>query len=462
MKSAPARSLATNPPPPHQRTKALLYCRVSTVKQTIEGSGLQSQELRCRAYAAEKGYDVEAVFPDDASGGGDYMARPGMVRLLGYLDRHPGQDYVVIFDDLKRFARDTASHLKLRQALSSRGARVECLNFTFEGTPEGQFVETVFAAQGQLEREQNRRQVIQKMKARIQAGYYCRSKPVGYRYEKVDGHGRMLVPDEPNAGVIKEAIEGFASGRFETAAEVARFLKSHPSIPTRVTRQRATDILRRPLYAGYITIPHWGFVMHTGKHEPLVSLATWQAVQDRLDARKNRPARKDVHQDFPLRNFVTCEGCGTAMTAGWSKGRSRLYGYYTCQQKGCTYRGKSIRKERIETAFGTLIKAMTPRPELLRVAAAMFKDIWEGRMSALETQRAEMAAQLADLDKRMDALMKRLVTASSDAVIGAYEVEIAKIEHEKRLLRDRATTALEPQKSFDDCFRSAINFLAKP
>ena len=78
---------------------ALLYCRVSTTKQTIEGSGLQSQELCCRAYAAEKGYTVEAVFPDDASGGGDYMARPGMVALLAYLDAKPDESFIVIFDD---------------------------------------------------------------------------------------------------------------------------------------------------------------------------------------------------------------------------------------------------------------------------------------------------------------------------------------------------------------------------
>ncbi|MCZ4269072.1 recombinase family protein [Rhodobacteraceae bacterium G21628-S1] len=56
--------------------QALIYCRVSSSKQRLEGSGLESQEQRCRAYADEKGYDVEAVFPDDVSGGGDFMRRP--------------------------------------------------------------------------------------------------------------------------------------------------------------------------------------------------------------------------------------------------------------------------------------------------------------------------------------------------------------------------------------------------
>ena len=144
---------------------ALIYCRVSSTKQRIEGSGLESQEQRCRAYADEKGYEVEAVFPDDVSGGGDFMRRPGMVALLSYLDAQKGKPYVVIFDDLKRFARDTEFHLKLRREFLKRGANIECLNFRFEDTPEGKFIETVIAAQGELEREQNRRQVVQKMKA---------------------------------------------------------------------------------------------------------------------------------------------------------------------------------------------------------------------------------------------------------------------------------------------------------
>ena len=65
-------------------TRAVIYCRVSGTRQKNEGSGLESQEHRCRQYAAAQSYDVEAVFPDDASGGGDFIKRPGMVALLSY------------------------------------------------------------------------------------------------------------------------------------------------------------------------------------------------------------------------------------------------------------------------------------------------------------------------------------------------------------------------------------------
>ena len=96
---------------------AVIYCRVSSTKQRLEGHGLDSQEHRCRQHARARGYSVEAVFPDDVSGGGDFMRRPGMVALLAYLDAQKGKPYVVIFDDLKRFARDTEFHIKLKREI---------------------------------------------------------------------------------------------------------------------------------------------------------------------------------------------------------------------------------------------------------------------------------------------------------------------------------------------------------
>lgn len=104
-----AGHMNTQSAPPPEPLTALIYCRVSSTKQKLEGSGLASQEHRCRQYAEGKGYAVEAVFPDDSSGGGDFMKRPGMRAMLAYLDAQKGTPYVVIFDDLKRFARDTES-----------------------------------------------------------------------------------------------------------------------------------------------------------------------------------------------------------------------------------------------------------------------------------------------------------------------------------------------------------------
>lgn len=357
---------------------AVIYCRVSSAKQATQGHGLDSQELRCRQHAEAQGYHVEAVFPDDVSGGGDFMKRPGMVALLSYLDAQSDKNYVVIFDDLKRFARDTEFHIRLRRAFKACDARIECLNFKFDDTPEGKFIETILAAQGEEEREQNGRQVVQKMKARVMSGYWCFNPPVGYTYETVAGHGKMLVRDEPLATIIAEAYEACAAGRLEGIAEVKRFLEDHPAYPKdrngEVRFQRVKDLLTQPLYAGYMDVAKWGISLHPGKHEPLVDLSTWNAVQDRLNGVARAPVRTDINADFPLRGFVDCACCGQPMTACWSKGRNRKYPYYLCDTKGCDEYRKSIRRERIEGEFEELLTGLVPERDLFLAVYEMLAE----------------------------------------------------------------------------------------
>jgi len=307
---------------------AVIYCRVSTTKQVTEGHGLDSQESRCRAHAEAKGYSVEAVFPDDISGAVDFMQRPGMVNLLRYIDAQSDKSYVVIFDDLKRFARDTRFHLDLRDAFRARNANIECLNFNFDETPEGEFFETIVAAQGQLERKQMRRQTIQKMKARMEAGYWCFQPMLGYRFEKVKDHGKLMVRQEPVASIIIDALESYATGRLQSRAEVKRFFEKKPEFPKtktgQVTHQRVYDILSNPFYAGFLSMKRWNMSLVPAKHEALISYATYQKVQERLNGVAYAPARKDISEDFPLRGFITCACCEKPLTACWSKGPQNI------------------------------------------------------------------------------------------------------------------------------------------
>ena len=448
------------------KTKAVLYCRVSSKRQADEGHGLDSQEHRCRQYAAAKGYEVAAVFPDDVSGGGDFMNRPGMVALLAYLDAHAHESFVVIFDDLKRYARDTEFHLKLRREMQARGATRECLNFNFEDSPEGEFFETIVAAQGQLERKQNRRQVIQKMRARVDKGYYCFAPPPGYAYIEAKDGGKILSPDE-NADLIKEALEGFASGRFQTATEVMRFFHRNPLTPNgrhgpRPHLQMVFEILRRPLYAGYITVEKWDLHLHPGKHEPLISFATWRRIQDRLDGNANAPFRKDLQEDFPLRGFVECPSCGNAMTAAWSKGRNKQYPYYLCQTRSCDLKGKSIQRDKVESEFETLLKTLRPAPTLFALIRAMFEDRWRVVQEQKDKTAAAAKAELDGLERQSAKLMDRLLNTDSAALIAAYEGEIENLEAKKIIARETMERTEQPRGSFDEMYRTACTFLSSP
>ncbi len=460
MKAAPEPNGVTKP-------KSVLYCRVSDPKQKTHGHGLTSQEHRCRQYAAEKGYAVEMVFADDVTGGGSFLKRPSMMAMLAYLKKHASEPHIVIFDDLKRFARDTMFHLQLRQELAAVNASVECLNFTFEDTPEGEFIETIVAAQGQLERQQMARQTLQKMQARIEQGYWVFPAPVGYRFKEVNGQGKLLVRDEPLAGIVQEALEGYASGRFQLQAEVQRFLESFPEFPRDgseggVRAQRVTNLLTRVIYAGYIEKPEWNVSLRPAQHEGLISFEDYQKIQQRLKGNAYVPARKNLNEEFPLRGFVACGSCGHPMTAGFSKGMYQKYPYYLCRQKGCESYGKSIRRDALEGDFAKLLRKLKPTEGLYKLVREMIKEPWNHRLAFLAQHRKHMEIELQKTDRNIELLLDRIVEADSGTAIPAYEKRIKKLEADKIELQEKIERAHQPVRGFDETFRTAMSFLANP
>ena len=448
--------------------KAVIYCRVSSKKQNKDGSGLASQEHRCREHARLRGYDVMAVFPDDVSGGGDFLNRPGMVALLSFLDAQPQESFVVIFDDLKRYARDVEFHLKLRREMSARGATRECLKFNFEDSPEGKFVETIMAAQGELEREQNGRQVLQKMKARIEQGFWVFRAPVGYKYVKSPRGGKDLVPDEPLASIVTEGLKGFASGRFSSQSELMRFFESQPEFPKdlpdgRIRMFTITRLLNKAVYAGYVEAPKWQISRRKGNHAGLISFATFDKIQKRLHETAYAPARKDITEDFQVRGFVACKECGHPYTAGWSKSvTGRKYAYYRCGYRPCESYGKSIKRDELEADVANLVRDLQPTKSAARLAKAMFEFAWDMRQGRTNEIKTEIKRQIADLDSKITKLVDRVVDSDVPRIVEAYEKRITDMEKNKLILAEKLENGVGPKHTFEQMFELAMTFLSSP
>lgn len=449
-----------------KKKKAIIYCRVSTKKQAREGEGLDSQEARCREFAENNGYEVVAVFPDEASGGGDFMKRPGMVALLAFVSAQPDEKFLVIFDDLKRFARDKKFHQVLRETFNALGAERYCLNHKFEDTIENEFVEDLLSLTNDLERRQNARQVNQKMRAHMQQGRWKLAAPRGYKYEKHPEHGKLITPVEPISSVHKEALDGYAQGRFQNQAEIRRFLELHPDYPKnskgRVEQQRVTDLLNQPLYAGIIDYPKWGISNVRGKHQALITIETFEKIQERRKGKSLAPARKNINLDFPLRGFVCCSDCGKPYTSCWSKGKNKHYPYYLCDTRGCPSYRKSIRKEVIEGKFVESVKTLQPSTNLIALVSAMFRKAWDQQGERAKHVLTSLKRDLNRLEKELDATLTRMVNLNNDTAISAFENRIDKMERQRMVLTEKITNHGQNNGSFEKSIEHALSFFANP
>ena len=445
------------------RQKAVIYCRVSDTKQTTHGSGLESQETRCREYAGHHHYNVVEVFKDDFTGA--TSKRPAMTAMLAYLKRQKAA-HVVIIDDISRLARNVEAHAQLRRAIKAAGAFLVSPSMEFKEDSDARFVENVLASSAQHMREKNAEQTLNRMRARMLNGFWVFKPPVGYAFRRAVGQGMVLIRDEPLATLVKEALEGFASGRFQSQAEVMRFLEAAPEFPKtgsgHVRANRVMDMLSFPLYAGYLELPRWNVGLTKARHEPIISYETFSAIQRRLQEGARVPARKDLHTDFPLRGAIACDDCGSPLTACWSKGRSVSYPYYFCFERGCISKGKSIRKERLEADFAELLRDMRPTKELLHLAHAFFRDLWEARTRSTRERGKNLEAELQKTEQAVSQLLDRVVETDSTTLVLAYEKKIKTLEQQKAELRERIADLGRPAQGFDAAFRTALRFLANP
>jgi len=444
--------------------QAIIYCRVSSDRQVRDGHGLEGQEARCRRYAEERGYAIAAVYRDEGVSGG-IIDREGMQQVLGLLDqKQDSGEWVVIIDDIKRLARDLIGHFTLRKSIQTRGARLESPSHKFGNEPEEVFVESIMAATAELERNQNKKQVLNRMKARLEAGYWTFYPPPGYVYAKVPGHGKLLVPHEPEAGIVREALEGYASGRFPNQIDVQHFLRSkgftHWGRGPGTYLEQVKRILTREVYTGFLSYPPWNVTTRKAHHQPLISPETFDCIQERLRERAKMPHRKDLNRDFPLRGFVLCAACGKPLTAAWSRGKNRLFAYYRCKTKGCDRCHKSLRADRMHTEFEALLAKLKPRPSILTAMRDELLTLWNDKKLSLDQVRRGRKRKLEEVQRQIDGFVKAVGQCSNPTIIRRIEEEVAALEAKKL----RLGGPIEGTKSYDfeHALGLGIEFLKSP
>ena len=443
---------------------AIIYARVSSKKQVKEGSGLESQNSRCRLYAQARGYDVVATFTDDMTG--SKVRRPGMDAMLKYLRQNKDIPHICIVDDITRLARGVDTHWKLREKITKAGGVLESPSVKFGDDSDSHFIENVLASSSQHFRQKNREQTISRMKQRLRNGYYVQARPVaGYKYIK--RNGKEIIRDEPVASIVQEALEGFNSGRFGSAGEVRQFLQDQPEFPKPksgiVTHERAFVLLRAHTYAGMLDARNWDLGILKGNHEPIISYETFLKNQELLEGKKRVSNRMNIGTDFILRGAVACGDCGHNLTACWSKSKTgKKHPYYLCHKKGCASYRKSIRRDQLEGDFADLLKTLQPTRKLFDVAVGMFKDLWDFQGRSNKERAKRLKAETVKLDKDMSKLVDRLLETENALVCQKIEEKLERLEQNKLAIVQKSENIAQPKRPFSEMFELALNFLANP
>lgn len=92
----------------------------------------------------------------------------------------------------------------------------------------------------------------------------------------------------------------------------------------------------------------------------------------------------------------------------------------------------------------------------------MFIDVWEMRLSEARSAKTTLDSQIKEIEGQTEALMDRIVEATSPSVIQAYEARIEKLERQKIRLAEQAAQIVPPKGRLDEFIEHALMFLGSP
>ncbi len=433
--------------------KWLIYCRVSSKKQVREWSWLSSQESTCRRFATQTlGLEIEKVFYDDGESWGIFD-RKSIKKLFDYLDVNFLEKYTVVFEDLNRFSRDVEVHSKLKREFKSRWVELKCPNFQFEDSPEWNFKENISVAVSQYELEKNKQRVISRQTERLIDGYWCFHVPIGYKFEKDKNAWWKVVIKDVNWKIVQNALEKYACNELESLNDVARyFYKKWVNIWTIKNGKvynscSLSRAFRNILYTGHLECEKMWVSLRKAKHPALISMKTFQKIQDKLEAKQNSQVeyvqsnieRKDLRDDFPLRWFLYCENSKQFLSGWWSQWKQKKFPYYTFPRKSPLH-WKSLNRDIFHWEFEEFLKAIQPREEVIEWFEEALKYVSNEIESWDIEYKASLQKNLTQTERKISNYLSRIGQTESVTLAESYEQKLLECEKEKSEILKKLNT----------------------
>jgi site-specific DNA recombinase len=304
-------------------TRAVLYLRISESDEASTSLARQEADLRDRA--TREGWTVVEVLSDDGISGG--LSRAKADRALGML-RSGDADVLAVWKADRWSRQGVRAVADLDEVLAARLEARFIADQDGLDSREASFdvIFGVLAVIARAERKNTALRVRSSIAALRRAGRYSGGNlPYGYRsVVNPDGPGRVLLVNQEEAAIVREAAERVLNG--ESVYAVARDLNAR-GVPTRrtTTEKRRTwtvQALRQVLTADAILgrVVHRGELLRGDDGLPLtvwpqvLDLPTWTRVRSTLGvglAREVRPPRR--RRSGLLSGLITCGVCGAPL-----------------------------------------------------------------------------------------------------------------------------------------------------
>ena len=435
--------------------RALTYLRVSSKRQMDtavdidpDGNSIATQRDYVGRKAVALGTGIRQEFLEPGTSAQTIEKRMVFRQLLRFIQEHPDEiDYVIIYMRSRAFRNYIDAGVTERQ-LSKLGVKLVSAKEDFGEGIWGDAMKAVADIMNEVQVRMSGEDIRLKMEHKARGGGTIRRAPVGYKNVRGEHEGRLvntIAVDEVRGPFIRQAFELYAEGdiSIENLAGVmadlgltTRPTAKWPEQP--VSPSKLHTILRDPYYVGFVT---YNDELIPGRHQPIVSQALFDQVQDVLTARSQAGQRDRLLFHY-LKGMVFCARCQAAGRTGRliyteAKGRTGgIHPYFFCrlrQTKTCDL--PYLPMHQVERAIEAHYQTLALPGDFIDSVQAALRETMEQQQESTQALHDTLRRQLA----RLVVQEERLVDLAADGSLpqGRIRARLNKIALDRQSIEEK-------------------------
>ena len=468
----PKKSFVVDKEKYHQKRVAA-YCRVSTDSEEQLTSYTNQMKVYTEMINSNKEWEFAGLYADEGISGTKADKRPQFKKMID--DCHKGKIDYIITKSVSRFARNTVECLKYVRILKAKGIGIyfeEQKIDTLKNDSELYLV--IYAGFAQSESESISKNITWSFRKKFEDGtpIFQYKRMLGYR--KGEDGKPEIVPKE--AEVVERIFTMYLAGM--TLEDIAKTLQAEnmqfENKSFVFKRSTILSMLKNEKYCGdcilqkSVTIdpidkvrkpnegeaPMW---LVENSHPAIISREIFHKAQEEMSRRKTiSPVSKKYtmtstgkYSKYALKDVLQCGECGTKYRrVTWSKRGKKKIVWRCCSRLdyGTKYCKDSLTVEETQLKRA-IVRALNKFNSENEATYLMLMRSTIGDAIGLNGGSDEIDL----LERRIDALNKRMLTLVNDSVengsdIESHEVEFKAISEQIEQLRKRITAIQESQR----------------
>ena len=387
------------------KIKYFLYARKSTEDEERQVMSIEAQLSELADYAKRENIVIAEKFIESKS-----AKKPGREIFNKMIEKiHNSKEPIGIMawhpDRLARNSIDGGQIIYLVD--TNKIVSLRFPTFWCEPTPQGMFMLQVAFGQSKYYSDNLSENVKRGFRQKIKRGEWLNMAPFGYTNNPKT---RNIDPDPTKSRTVLKAFEEFATGAhtLESLAHRLSFWGVVGKYGKNFVKSQVQAMLTNHAYLGLIKL---NGELFEGKFQPIVPVATFEAVQNILKNRA-RPRKSKKMHNFPFRGLLTCGECGAAITAQYAHGNGGTYIYYRCTKRLGPCSQKYLRQDQVAEQLKTRLQQVAINDETKEKMLAKVTQWEKENDSSQETYAQNLQIQTKDTEQKLDKLVNAFLDGS--------------------------------------------------